>query len=190
MRGHLMGTFRMCAMIGVAALCLVPASASGRRRRDRDGEKDRDKEAVEVSVDTARSQAAEKKILPPTYIDTLNRDKELCLAKSDFKAIVQPQQDTSQGRGEASSQAAVEGFRIQCAATSSVETARALKREVESKFKYPAYIVFNEPYYKVHVGDFPTRRAAEAALVRVKKGGHEEAWIVRSPIVPRPPQKR
>jgi len=178
---------RIYAIAGVLALGLLSAPTSGRRNRESPADSD----------DASGGPSGQRQLVPPTYIDTLNRGRELCLAKGDFNAIAPPAQGEPQDDGTKPSpqqaspvQGTAEGFRIQCVASSSIETVRAYKKEIESKLKYPAYIVFAEPYYKLHIGDFASRQAAESALVRVKEGGYREAWIVRSPISSGQPERR
>ncbi len=154
----------------VTLVCVYALSASARRRR---GDND-------VS---GGGEASEERIreVAPTYLDSLNEGRELRLTDDDFSSIARQQTDvparTPSGRTEAA-----DAYRVQCFASSSIEAVRAEKKVAEEKLDFPTYIVFVEPYYKLHVGDFKSRADADAALERIKKAGYSEAWIVRSSV--------
>jgi hypothetical protein len=163
----------------MAGLCvlLIAANASISARRRRDSESGRKKEQA-----AKKSQRSAK----PTYLDTLNKDDELYLREEDVGEIARadnalpektPAGDTKQSKG----------FRIQCFAASSIQAVRREKKKAEEKLKeeklkYDTYIVFHEPYFKLHVGNFAKRKAAEQALAKIKKAGYAEAWIVPGSI--------
>ena len=113
-----------------------------------------------------------------TFLDTLNKGKELYLSGSDIISISQPQQKTvPQGKKEVP-----DGYRIQLMASSSEETIRNKKKSIEKELRTDVYIVFDAPYYKVYIGNYTTRRAAERALNKVKQSGYSDAWIVKSKV--------
>jgi hypothetical protein len=53
---------------------------------------------------------------------------------------------------------------------------------LEFKIKYPVYVVFNAPYYKLLVGDFVKKNEADLALGKLKEIGYTDAWVARSRI--------
>ncbi len=114
-----------------------------------------------------------------TYLDTLNQNKEVALAKTDFSeaglSAPSPSENTAKRQ--------VDGFRVQCFASSSIDAVREKKKEVESKTGLAAYIAYAEPYYKLHLGDFTSREKAEQGLQKIKRAGYADAWIVRSKIM-------
>jgi hypothetical protein len=48
--------------------------------------------------------------------------------------------------------------------------------------RYPVYVEFIDPYYKVRVGDFAGQEAAQPALAEVRGLGYADAWAVRTTI--------
>ena len=85
----------------------------------------------------------------------------------------------------------VPGFRIQIASLSGANS-KAAAFALKNKFKelYPeveAYLVFDEPNFKVKVGDFRTRLEAYAFLQQIKEV--YKGYIVRDNIYPEPPQQ-
>lgn len=82
------------------------------------------------------------------------------------------------------------GFRIQITNTRDVREAESLRRqfdewvltELESTTVY-SYVIFRQPYYRVHVGDFRNRAAAQEFSSRVKER-FPDAWVVIDQIVP------
>ncbi len=67
----------------------------------------------------------------------------------------------------------IPGYRIQIYFESgnfSKDKAMEVKTDFEEKFKaYKAYVSFNEPYYRVRVGDFRTKIEAKGFLKRIVK---------------------
>jgi hypothetical protein len=55
---------------------------------------------------------------------------------------------------------------------------------LEPRVKYPIYLVFNAPYYKLMIGDFIKRADADIILTRLKEMGYNDAWVVRSRVNP------
>jgi hypothetical protein len=78
----------------------------------------------------------------------------------------------------------IDGFRIQCIASSQIERIRSEQKILETKVKYPLYIVFSAPYYKLLVGDFLKRADADLILMRLKEMGYNDAWVARSRVNP------
>lgn len=71
-----------------------------------------------------------------------------------------------------------DGFRIQLFASGSSISAEEVKDRVAREFGVPAYVTPVDDMYKVRVGDFTTREAAELFLARCKAAGYKDAWIV------------
>jgi hypothetical protein len=170
-----MRTTRWCAF-ALAALILTPAGPAWARHR-------RGRAKAEAQRDETVSPAPQR-VVQPTYLDTLNAGRELRLSDDDFGAVARPPDTASASPSRPTAEMA-EGFRIQCVASSDIEAVRARKKAVGTSLGYPTYIVYEKPYYKLHVGDFAARKDAESALARVKKAGYPEAWIVRSKVAAR-----
>jgi hypothetical protein len=115
-----------------------------------------------------------------TYLDTLNKGKEIGLSDNDLKPILPESTaivEEKDGKGSPG-----DGFRVQCFASSQIERIRSEQKQLESKVKFPVYVVFNAPYYKLLVGDFAKRGEADAALVKLKEFGFPDAWVARCRI--------
>lgn len=78
-----------------------------------------------------------------------------------------------------------QGYRIQIIKASGND-ALALTEEAKAKFikKYtgaPVYLTFDEPYYRVRVGDFRTRLEAEKFLKKISRK-YPGAWVIQDYI--------
>ena len=76
----------------------------------------------------------------------------------------------------------VPGYRVQLIATRSMTEAQAIRKEALLDFTEYVYLTFDDPYYKVRIGDILTRHEAndlqEVAIAR----GYVEAWVVRTMV--------
>lgn len=78
----------------------------------------------------------------------------------------------------------IPGYRIQIfkgAGNNALEEALVARDKFTAKYNVPAYITFNEPYYRVRVGDFRTRIDAIRFLQRIK-GHYPLAWEIQDEI--------
>ena len=85
----------------------------------------------------------------------------------------------------------IPGYRVQIASFSGANS-KTLAFEMRDRFiaDYPeaqAYIVFDEPNFKVKVGDFRTRLEAYAFLQEIKE--FYKGYIIRDNIYPEPPEQ-
>ena len=117
-----------------------------------------------------------------TFLDTLNKGREIALSDNDLKPILPESTAIAGDKGGKGSD--VDGFRIQCFASSQIDRIRSEQKMLETKVKYPVYVIFNAPYYKLLVGDFVNRPEADAALAKLKEIGYGDAWVARSKINP------
>ncbi len=76
----------------------------------------------------------------------------------------------------------VEGFRVQVMSTQKLEEANRLFGELSPVFNGEVYIIFDSPNYKLRVGNFRSRSAAEQARKRIAGLGHRAAWIIRTQV--------
>jgi hypothetical protein len=76
------------------------------------------------------------------------------------------------------------GYRVQVVATPDFAVAGAEAARVKELLggRYPVYVEFIDPYYKVRVGDFAGQEAAQPALAEVRGLGYADAWAVRTTI--------
>ncbi|MCS7082835.1 MAG: SPOR domain-containing protein [Bacteroidetes bacterium] len=70
-----------------------------------------------------------------------------------------------------------DGYRIQIFSSANRFEAEQKRIEALQQLPYPVYVVFQAPYYRVHVGDFLSRSAAQRALSEVRTR-YPSAWIV------------
>lgn len=76
----------------------------------------------------------------------------------------------------------VEGFRIQLLATRDENEARRARSDARTFFPENSYLLFDNPYYKLRLGDCLTRGAADSLQQRAINKGFSGAWIVRSQV--------
>jgi hypothetical protein len=116
-----------------------------------------------------------------TFLDTLNRGKEVSLTEKDFNPIVP--ETTAISNDKSGGSEVPNGFRIQCFASSQIERVRAEQKIIESKVRFPVYIIFAAPYYKLLVGDFVKRSEADAGVAKMKELGYADAWVMRTKVL-------
>jgi hypothetical protein len=79
----------------------------------------------------------------------------------------------------------MEGYRIQIYKESgnmALDSALAVRERFLARYpNVPAYISFDEPYYRIRVGDFRTRIEALRFLVRIKRR-YPLAWEIKDEI--------
>jgi len=76
----------------------------------------------------------------------------------------------------------VDGFRIQLLATRDESEARRARDDARSSFPENSYLLYDNPYYKLRLGDCLTRPAADSLQQRAISKGFSGAWIVRSQV--------
>ena len=74
------------------------------------------------------------------------------------------------------------GYRVQVVASTLREEAEGVVEMMKGLVRDSVYIDYVDPFYKVRVGDFTTRREAEEMQERVAGLGFTDAWIVVMPI--------
>ncbi|MBE0649468.1 MAG: SPOR domain-containing protein [Bacteroidales bacterium] len=78
----------------------------------------------------------------------------------------------------------VPGYRIQIfkgSGNNALNSALVVRDKFVAKYGVPAYITFNEPYYRVRVGDFRTRMDAIKFLQRIKRA-YPLAWEIQDEV--------
>ena len=83
-------------------------------------------------------------------------------------------------KAEIDSSRMVEGFRIQLLATPDEQEARRARDDARLYFPENSYLIFDNPYYKLRLGDCLSRAAADSLQQRAISKGFSGAWIVRS----------
>ncbi len=120
-----------------------------------------------------------------TFLDTLNRGKEVCITDSDLFAL------RSDSRMKASSAAELQRengvvpsrYKIQVLAAKTEEEVQSVKKELEGKIDLPATIIFETPFYKLFAGDFSSKDTAEQCATTLRGMGYGDAWVVRKAIL-------
>ncbi len=78
----------------------------------------------------------------------------------------------------------IPGYRIQIykeSGNTALDKALTIRDNFERRFNVPGYITFNEPYYRVRVGDFRTRLDALRFLAKIKRV-YPLAWEIKDDI--------
>lgn len=78
----------------------------------------------------------------------------------------------------------IPGYRIQIykeSGNSALNQALTIRDQFEKRYSLTAYITFNEPYYRVRVGDFRTRLEAIRFLEKIKRT-YPLAWEIKDDI--------
>jgi hypothetical protein len=117
----------------------------------------------------------------PTFLDTLNKGREVSLSDKDFSPVLPESSNVS---GQYTTGTVTDGYRVQCMATSQIDKIRSEQKILEDKIKYHIYVIFNSPYYKLLIGDFVRKNEAETVAARLKEMGYADAWVTRSKINP------
>ncbi len=76
------------------------------------------------------------------------------------------------------------GYRIQLGAFAEMEGAQQLADKARSAFgaRYPVYVRFYSPYWKIQAGDCASRQEAESLLNILRRSGYPDSFIVGSGI--------
>ena len=81
------------------------------------------------------------------------------------------------------------GYRVQIFASTDQEEANAVRRDAILRFNDNVYMIFDNPYYKVRVGDCLSRYQADDLQIKAEKKGYLDAWIVRTKVAVRKSEK-
>jgi len=76
----------------------------------------------------------------------------------------------------------IAGFRVQLIATRDEAEAHAVTRNAVISFNEPVYREYDNPYYKIRLGDFNSRFEAAQLQEKAIQLGFHEAWVVRAMI--------
>ena len=72
----------------------------------------------------------------------------------------------------------VKGYRIQVAISQNENDLIDIKKKLELTIKEKIYIKFELPNYKLRIGNFDTRKKAEAYRNKVIQLGYRFAWVI------------
>jgi hypothetical protein len=136
-----------------------------------------------------------------TFLDTLNKDREVALTDADFpsrqaaapavpQAVVVPNTvvpapvAVPAPRQEAG--VVPSRFKIQVLAGPNEQQVRQVKNNLAAKIDLPLSGSFEAPYYKLFAGDFSRHSEAESWCAQLKDMGYSDAWIVRTAASQKP----
>lgn len=75
-------------------------------------------------------------------------------------------------------------YRVQIFTSRFLQEAEVAREELFGKFDEPVYMDFEEPYYKIRIGDFATFEEGTEFLNRVRDMGYTEVWLVKVKVGP------
>jgi hypothetical protein len=84
----------------------------------------------------------------------------------------------------------VPGFRVQVFFSQDIEAATSLRDSLNVLLPDDyVYIVYDQPYYKVRIGNYPDHVAANDMLKNIIGKGYNDAWVVPDNIITNLPPK-
>jgi hypothetical protein len=69
-------------------------------------------------------------------------------------------------------------YRVQLLTVDSYSDARRALAVAEEIFDLPVALTYDQPYYKLRVGEFPAKSEADAYLLKAKSAGYPNAWVL------------
>ena len=136
----------------------------------------------------------------PTFLDTLNKGREVSLSDADISPqvtvparaeskVVIPDTVSALATSTAPRQEAgvvPSRFKIQILAGPDEQQVKKEKNNLAPKISLPLSVSFEAPYYKLFAGDFVGRSEAESWCAQLKDMGYNDAWIVRTAASQKP----
>lgn len=75
------------------------------------------------------------------------------------------------------------GYRVQLFSTTDYHAALEFRDKAGAKITENIYLDYEQPYYKIRVGNYDDREEAEGAKQAVRDLGFRDAWVVRTRIL-------
>jgi len=123
---------------------------------------------------------------PATLLDlTLDTSavRQQVIRREQFEALLKGRSKVESAGGYA------DGYRVQLVATREEAEARADMQSALLSFSENVYLLFDNPYYKLRVGDCLSRSQADSLQQRALAKGFAKAWITRSQVYKQPPDR-
>lgn len=124
---------------------------------------------------------------PATLLD-LSLDtsgvRQQVIRKEQFEALLKGRSKVGESGGVYAN-----GYRVQLVATREEAEARASMQSALLSFGENVYLLFDNPYYKLRVGDCLSRSQADSLQQRALAKGFAKAWITRSQVYKQPPDR-
>jgi len=84
----------------------------------------------------------------------------------------------------------IPGFRVQVLFTPDIEEANQIRDSLAILLPQEwTYTVYDAPYYKIRVGNYVDRTAANQMVNKLVGFGYQDAWIVPDKVIKNPPQR-
>jgi len=131
---------------------------------------------------SAEPSLAVKKSYSPTLLDSLSAGKELVLTPEKLQV-----EGVGSVKGDAVPEATlngskmVQGYRIQVYATTNFKDAEKKKEDLLASLEEPVFVIYEEPFYKIRVGNFTREDEARELKKKLSEMGND-AWIVQSQV--------
>jgi len=120
---------------------------------------------------TSSAYAQSDFILPSDFVDNPPNLPNVVLPSFDDSSDSEVSIDTNLIKS-------VKGYRIQVAISQDEKDLIDIKEKLEVVIKENIYIKFELPNYKLRVGNFDSRKKAEAYRNKVIQLGYRSAWVV------------
>ncbi len=133
---------------------------------------------VQDSVHVETREIQEKEIDPMSWYRPLQSPRTIRLARDLEDQIVVESAELPVEKKHGPSL----GFRVQLYSTRDYYEAINRREEALQRFQDSIHLDFDAPYYKIRLGDYADRDAAETARLLARTLGYADAWIVRTPI--------
>ena len=117
---------------------------------------------------------------------SLNDDDIIIQAKTETE-VVEKKKSEKTTSDQTKILREIDGYRVQLLATRSIESATLIKQRAEEQFlklNHKVYWSFEAPFYKVRIGDVLTRTDAESIRDLARSMGYDQAFPVRSKVMP------
>jgi hypothetical protein len=100
--------------------------------------------------------------------------KEVSGYSFDFerKTLIRDEKDVS-----------VMGYRVQLFVSTNYYEALALRDSAAAKMTENVYFDYEQPYYKIRLGNFTEREKAEGVKERAKSLGYPDAWVIQTKVI-------
>jgi len=110
--------------------------------------------------------------------------RQQVIRKEQFEALLKGRSKVEESAGLYAN-----GYRVQLVATREEAEARANMQSALLSFSENVYLLFDNPYYKLRVGDCLSRSQADSLQQRALAKGFAKAWITRSQVYKQPPDR-
>ena len=110
--------------------------------------------------------------------------RQQVIRKEQFEALLKGRSKVEESGGVYAN-----GYRVQLVATREEAEARTSMQSALLSFGENVYLLFDNPYYKLRVGDCLSRSQADSLQQRALAKGCAKAWITRSQVYKQPPDR-